>query len=108
WIPEGDPRKGYAKGHLAFALDGEKLKGAWHLVRMKRRPKEKRDNWLLLKVDDEFARPADAPDILEEAPLSVESGRDLAGIAADADRVWHSGPDGGERPPDPPPAKAVA
>ncbi len=24
WLPEGDPHKGYAKGHLDFDLDGEK------------------------------------------------------------------------------------
>ena len=36
WTPEGDPHKGYAKGHLIFDLDGEKLHGRWHLVRMRR------------------------------------------------------------------------
>ena len=35
WYPEGDPHKGYAKGHLVFDLDGEKLHGRWHLVRMR-------------------------------------------------------------------------
>jgi bifunctional non-homologous end joining protein LigD len=34
WIPEGDPHKGLQKGHLSFRLDGEKLHGGWHLVRM--------------------------------------------------------------------------
>ena len=33
WLPEGDPRKAYAKGHLDFSLDGQRLKGRWHLVR---------------------------------------------------------------------------
>ena len=28
------------KGHLDFALDGEKLHGHWHLVRMRKRPGE--------------------------------------------------------------------
>ena len=27
--------RGYAKGHLDFDLDGEKLHGRWHLVRMR-------------------------------------------------------------------------
>src|ERR687890_1049497 len=31
WIPDGDPEEGYAKGRLAFRLEGEKLRGAWHL-----------------------------------------------------------------------------
>src|SRR5262245_59450762 len=35
WAPIGDARKGYAKGHLEFELKGRKLKGRWHLVRMK-------------------------------------------------------------------------
>ena len=59
WTPEDDPHKGLAKGHLDFALDGEKLHGGWHLVRMRRRPSEKRDNWLLIKQhDDAGARAA--------------------------------------------------
>ena len=35
WTPVGDPHKGLAKGHLEFTLDGARLKGRWHLVRMK-------------------------------------------------------------------------
>ena len=35
WRPEGDPRKAYAKGHLDFSLEGQRLKGRWHLVRMR-------------------------------------------------------------------------
>src|ERR687894_390448 len=30
WIPEGDPRAGYAEGRLTFALEGHRLKGRWH------------------------------------------------------------------------------
>ncbi len=37
WTPEDDPHKGLEKGHLSFTLDGEKLHGGWHLVRMHRR-----------------------------------------------------------------------
>ena len=33
WIPKSDPVAGYAKGHLKFELDGEKLKGGWTLVK---------------------------------------------------------------------------
>ena len=39
WAPDGDPHKGYAKGHLVFDLDGEKLHGRWHLVRMRGAPR---------------------------------------------------------------------
>lgn len=87
WIPEGDPVRGMEKGHLAFALEGHKLGGRWHLVRLKPRRGEKRDNWLLIKVDDDFAR--DDEDILETAPDSVKSGRSIEEVGEDpAGDVW--------------------
>ena len=89
WEPEDDPRRGLAKGHLAFKLHGEKLEGGWHLVRMHRRPNEKRNNWLLIKQHDATERTKRDPDILEEQPLSVVSGRDLDEIAQSR-KVWHS------------------
>ncbi|HKH32778.1 MAG TPA: DNA polymerase ligase N-terminal domain-containing protein, partial [Beijerinckiaceae bacterium] len=57
WIPEGDPRAAYKKGHLAFTLEGRRLHGRWHLVRTRLKPGEKKEQWLLLKSDDAFARP---------------------------------------------------
>jgi bifunctional non-homologous end joining protein LigD len=81
WDPQGDPHRGLAKGHLDFALDGDKLHGLWHLVRMRPRPKEKRTNWLLIKARDEAARTAGEPDILEERPQSVLSGRTIDEVA---------------------------
>src|SRR5215218_8922368 len=82
WRPLGDPRKGYAKGHLDFELDGTRLKGRWHLVRMRPRPRETQEQWLLLKGDDEHARPAGAPEIVEEEMTSVISGRTNADLEA--------------------------
>ncbi len=90
WTPEFDPEFGYRKGHLKFQLNGEKLKGAWHLVRMARKPREKQEAWLLFKSDDEAARPAEAPDILEDMPRSAATGRDIDEIAREQDRVWSS------------------
>lgn len=84
WSPLGDAKKGYAKGHLDFELHGEKLGGRWHLVRMAHKKGEKRENWLLIKGDDEFARDAKAPDILEERPESVKTGRVVDEIAGEA------------------------
>jgi bifunctional non-homologous end joining protein LigD len=81
WRPEGDPHKGLAKGHLSFHLAGKKLHGGWHLVRMRRRPGEKRNNWLLIKQHDEAARSGRDRDILKEMPLSVKTGRSLEEIA---------------------------
>ena len=82
WTPVGDAEKGYAKGHLEFELNGRKLKGLWHLIRIKGKPGEKRENWLLIKGQDDWARTKG--DILKEAPLSVATGRDLPAIAGEA------------------------
>src|SRR5215468_4132014 len=54
WFPEGDPRKGLGKGHLDFTLEGKKLHGKWHLVRMRRDERSGKDNWLLIKAHDEW------------------------------------------------------
>jgi bifunctional non-homologous end joining protein LigD len=92
WIPEGDPHKGYAKGHLDFVLEGKKLRGRWHLVRMRGRDRDRHENWLLIKGRDDEARSRRWGDILEEEPLSVASGRSMDEIAAGKGkkRVWHS------------------
>ena len=39
WEPEGDPARGLKKGRLDFTLEGAKLKGRWHLVRMGAQPR---------------------------------------------------------------------
>jgi len=99
WEPEGDPGKGYGKGRLTFRLDGEKLHGRWHLVRMRSRAGERNEQWLLIKSDDEWARAEDEPDLLDEAPLSVATGRSLDEIAAGAGsgpNVWQSNRPGAE------------
>ena len=99
WEPEGDPGKDYGKGRLNFRLDGEKLHGRWHLVRMRSRAGERNEQWLLIKSDDEWARAEDEPDLLDEAPLSVATGRSLDEIAAGAGsgaNVWQSNRAGAE------------
>jgi len=84
WEPQGDPHRGLAEGSLSFRLHGEKLRGGWHLVRMRRRDSGKRKLWLLIKQRDAEARAARDKDILAELPLSVQSGRGMAQIAAAA------------------------
>ena len=81
WAPEGDPHKMLEKGDLKFVMEGERLHGSWVLARMKRRPGEKRDNWLLIKHRDEAARPEAAVALLAE-DRSIASGRAMAEIAA--------------------------
>ena len=84
WTPIGDPHKGLAKGHLEFELHGQKLNGRWHLVRMQKKPRDKHENWLLIKGEDEYARPEGAPDILEERPESAATGRPIDEVAKEA------------------------
>ncbi|WP_027055560.1 DNA ligase D [Mesorhizobium erdmanii] len=94
WVPETNPAKAMKKGHISFELKGHKLHGLWHLVRLKPRPGEKRDNWLLIKSDDAAARPGE--DILKEAPLSVKSGLTIEEVGegksakGEKPEVWHS------------------
>jgi bifunctional non-homologous end joining protein LigD len=83
WAPVGDAEKGLKKGHLEFELVGEKLRGRWHLVRMAGKPGEKRENWLLIKGDDAAARGEGDPDILEERPESVLTGRQVEDVAGE-------------------------
>jgi bifunctional non-homologous end joining protein LigD len=90
WEPEGDPHRGLKKGHLEFSLNGEKLSGRWHLVRMRKKGREKSDPWLLIKSEDEAARTEKDKDILEEMDRSVVSGRTIPEIAAKKERVWKS------------------
>jgi bifunctional non-homologous end joining protein LigD len=81
WEPVADPHKGLEKGHLDFRLSGEKLSGEWHLVRLRARAGEKRDNWLLIKASDEAARPEGSPEITEEHPQSVITGKRVEDLA---------------------------
>ncbi|TGP45435.1 DNA ligase D [bacterium M00.F.Ca.ET.230.01.1.1] len=94
WLPDGDPATGMKKGHIDFELEGHKLNGRWHLVRLRPRPGEKRDNWLLIKSDDAAARPGE--DVLAKQPKSVKSGLTIdevgQGKAAKGEKpkVWQS------------------
>ncbi|MCA1662170.1 MAG: DNA ligase D [Novosphingobium sp.] len=82
WAPvEGKSARDLDKGHLHFALDGERMKGEWLLIRLKPRPGEKRANWLLRKIADEHAEEGDV--LVERALTSVLTGRSMAEIAAD-------------------------
>ncbi|HQV46913.1 MAG TPA: DNA polymerase ligase N-terminal domain-containing protein, partial [Nitrospira sp.] len=56
WEPIGDPGSSYRRGRLTFTLHGEKLHGIWNLVRMGGRKEGGKENWLLIKEDDEEAQ----------------------------------------------------
>ena len=81
WQPQDDPEAGLREGKLKFELEGEKLHGAWMLVR-RHGPQAAKPQWLLFKVPDEQARQEAEFNVTEALPLSVASGRDLDEIAA--------------------------
>ncbi len=85
WYPEGeaasDPSAAYRDGKLKFRLEGEKLRGAWMLLRLAGKRDENKDNWLLFKERDEEARRGDAAAVTVLLPDSVASGRSLEDIA---------------------------
>jgi len=76
WAPiAGKSASDLEQGHLHFTLTGERMKGEWLLIRLKPRGREKRENWLLRKIEDGFAG---ATDVLVEAGLtSVKTGRTM-------------------------------
>ena len=94
WTPQGSPTEGYRHGVLKFRLDGEKLHGAWTLVRMQSRRNESRDNgkenWLLIKEQDNDAKRGIAGEIVEDLTDSVASGRGIHEIGGAGARVWQS------------------
>lgn len=82
WAPiAGKSAKDIDKGHLHFTLDGTRMKGEWLLVRMKPRPGEKRENWLLRKVNDAYAGGSD--DLVGRQLTSILTERTMAEIAGD-------------------------
>ena len=89
WIPEPgkDPRVTIEEGHLHFTLEGERMKGEWVMFRLKGRPGEKGENWMLKKVDDKFTGPGEA--LVEQCVTSVTTDRTMAEIAAGSDE-WGS------------------
>jgi bifunctional non-homologous end joining protein LigD len=82
WEPYGDVAEGLRDGMLKFVLKGRRLKGKWALVRWKRKAGESKDNWLLLKEKDEYARTGDG---ISQFTTSIRSGRTMAEIEGGED-----------------------
>jgi bifunctional non-homologous end joining protein LigD len=72
WLPLEDPVAGYREGKLKFELRGHKLHGRWTLVRMKPRPGERQEAWLLIKEHDAYARPSAEYSVVDAMPDSVK------------------------------------
>jgi bifunctional non-homologous end joining protein LigD len=82
WIPhpDKDPRKTLEEGHLHFTLEGERMKGEWVMFRLKARPGDRTENWILKKVDDEHA--GSSTGLTEKYLTSIKTGRTMQEIAA--------------------------
>ncbi|WEK04778.1 MAG: DNA ligase D [Candidatus Devosia phytovorans] len=106
WEPIGDPHEGLEGGDLKMKLNGHRMKGEYVLVHMKGRDTKRksgpaRENWLLIKHRDDYAK--DKETLVTRFTKSVSTGRDLDGIAKGlkpkkqtetrADAVWHSDSD---------------
>lgn len=89
WEPLVDVEEGLRDGDLKFVLDGHRLKGAWVLVHMKPKGRERDNNWLLIKEKDDW--------VLDEAGIagfdtSVETGRTMDEIARGEDEAFARNP----------------
>ena len=95
WIPAPgkDPRKTIEEGHLHFTLEGERMKGEWVMFRLKGRPGERNENWMLKKVTDEQA--GGSMGLTETYLTSIKTGRTMqeieAGKKAKELKTWTAG-----------------
>ena len=79
WLPEDDPDTMEKKGRITFTIEGGRMKGRWHLVRM--HMPDKRENWLLIKSKDGFAlNKINNADLLKRENTSIVTGRTIADI----------------------------
>jgi bifunctional non-homologous end joining protein LigD len=70
WTPMGDPAADLARGEMKFELVGERLHGHFVLIRLKPRPKEHAENWLLIKEHDNYEQAGGDVATLEAIPLA--------------------------------------
>lgn len=72
---EKSVQEGLNKGNISFILNGDKIKGLFSLIKLKKNPKN--NHWLLVKGKDKYCS---STDILKE-DLSVISGRSMDEIS---------------------------
>ncbi|SDV51595.1 DNA ligase D [Chitinasiproducens palmae] len=94
------------RGRLDFTLHGEKLSGAWHLVRT--RPRGDKPQWLLIKSRDEAAVEGSDDAIVRERPESVLSAATIGQAVGQATAKGGKRPARASGPPAPVRPAAVA
>lgn len=79
WTPEDDPAKMEKTGRITFTIEGSRMRGQWHLVRM--HTSDRQENWLLIKSKDDFALSQSMnAGYLQREHTSVVTGRTMAEI----------------------------
>jgi bifunctional non-homologous end joining protein LigD len=89
WEPQTDVAEGLRAGSLKFILKGTRLKGKWALVRMKAKAGESKNNWLLLKENDDYAQTTDG---ITEFATSVKTGRTMTEIETGFNKIIKNNP----------------
>lgn len=90
-VPPGQASQQRHKGHLHLVFAGEKLRGAWHLVRTRGGAGTK-SNWIFFKARDADADKA--RDVVAAEPQSVVSGRaETRGPERRTGRTAHPAPE---------------
>lgn len=77
WASDGEPLESIAAGRLDFRLSGQRLKGAWTLVRTRKQGRQ--PQWLLLKRSDAYAADIEADDLVEAGTAGGTPGRGKPG-----------------------------
>ncbi len=80
YIIDGDLEEQFQKGNIKIILHGKKLKGSFHLVRLKDSDKQ----WIVIKTKDEFCS---TEDVTATMPESVLSGRTNAQVNRKLPRI---------------------
>ena len=89
WKPQYDVNQGLKDGTLKFELFGSRLKGNWALVKLKAKEGDNKDNWLLLKEKDDFARSYDG---ISQYTTSITTGRTMTQIEKGEDKNFIKNP----------------
>lgn len=80
--------KGLRAGNLKFVLEGNKIKGAFALVKL-HGEKSKGNEWLLIKKKDKYAKDIDIT-TKDKSVLTKRSLEKIAKESGSGDSVWHS------------------
>lgn len=84
WEPLENFDEGLKEGKLKFFLRGKRINGGFTLLRLRSDEgrKQGKENWLLVKEKDEYARAGEGGDFVESMLTVIEAGRSMDEIAS--------------------------